>query len=321
MKKGLIGPFQLGTLFGASYVLKYVAEVTQQRGADLEGIFYATAFQAGVDEFIVPGQKDKPYPKSEFLAARTRYIPRDRREEHWKLVSTAFSAHLPTGWERSKEFSAVWQLESFLVELLDAMSVGACVLSLWGIPDMAAAAAKLPSELSVPLSNLLASIIDVQVPSPIPQKALPTEALQRFNDIMAGDVFSKYVAAQFSLEDSEAPIATTLPSVVSSGRLVFSRNPQLLQLRKTSLGLLQLTPKVVDAVFGKLPGALADVAAKLGVSLLEARRCVVIYDFRPSMQDVLGSNLERMTKTTDASVQDVMLSNLERMAKAVDAQR
>lgn len=321
MKKGLIGPFGLGVLLGASQALKCAAEVTQQCGADLEGIFYATAFQAGVDEFIVPGQKDKPYPKSEFLAARTRHIARDRAEEHRKLVSTAFSAHLPIGWESSEEFSAVFQLEGFLVELLDAMSVGACVLSPWGIPDMAAVEVQLPSELSVPLSNLLESINDVQTPSPIPQKALPTEAVQRFNDIMAGDVFSKYVAAQFSLEDSEVPIATTLPAVVSSGRLVFSRNPQLLQLRKISLGILQLTPKVVDAIFGKLPGALADVAAKLGASLLEARRRVIIYDFRSSVRDVVRSNLVRMSKTADASVRDVVLSNLVRMSKAVDALR
>lgn len=184
---------------------------------------------------------------------------------------------------------------------------------------MAEAEAQLPSELSVPLSNLLASINDVQASSPIPQKALPAEAMQRFNDIMAGDVFSKYVAAQFSLEDSEAPIATTLPAVVSSGRLVFSRNPQLLQLRKISLGILQLTPKVVDAIFGKLPGALADVAAKLGVSLLEARRRVIIYDFQPVVQDVVRSNIVRMNKAADASVQELVRSNLVHMGKILDA--
>ncbi|MBI4988864.1 MAG: hypothetical protein HZC23_08605 [Rhodocyclales bacterium] len=300
MKKGFIGPYQLGVLSGASDALRIAEEVTQEHGADLEGIFYATAFQAGVDEFIVPDLKDKPSPKSEFLAARTRYIPRKDTETHTKLTRAAFSAYLPNGWERSEEFSSLWPLESFLIELMDAMSVGACVLSPWGIPDIAEADALLPSELSVPLSNLLASVKDVQAPSPIPQKAIPTEDIQRFNDIMAGDVFSNYVSAQYSLEDSGTPLETSLPTVVSSARLVFAKNPQLLQLRKSGLGILQITPKLVDAAFGKLPGALADLAAKLGSNFLEERRRVVIYDFRSSVQDVLLSNLVRMFKAANA---------------------
>jgi hypothetical protein len=300
MKKGLIGSYQLGVLSGASDALAIAEEVTQERGADLEGIFYATAFQAGVDEFLVPDLKDKPSPKSEFLAARTRYIPRENTEANWKLARAAFSAYLPDGWERSDSFSSVWPLESFLVELLDAMSVGASVLSTWGIPDIAEAEALLPSELSVPLSNLLAAVNDLRTPSPIPQKAIPTEDIQRFNEIMTGDVFSKYVTAQYSLEDSSIALETTLPTVVSSARLVFQKNPQLLQLRKASIGVLQVTPKLVDAVFGKLPGALADLAAKLGVGLMEERRRVVIYDFRSSVQDVLLSNLVRMIRAAEA---------------------
>lgn len=300
MKKGLIGSYQLGVLSGASDALEIAEEITQERGADLEGIFYATAFQAGVDEFLVPDLKDKPSPRSEFLAARTRYIPRENSDEHWKLVRTAFSAHLPDGWERSDSFSSVWPLESFLVELLDAMSVGACVLSPWGVPDIAEAQALLPSELSVPLSNLLAAVDDLRAPSPIPHKAIPAEDIQRFCDIMTGDVFSKYVKAQYSLEDSSISIETSLPAVVSSARQVFLKNPEVLQLRKASLGVLEVTPKLVDAVFGKLPGALADLAAKLGISLLEERRRVVIYDFRSSVQDVLLSNLVRMIRAAEA---------------------
>lgn len=300
MKKGFIGSYQLGVLSGASDALRIAEEVTQEHGADLEGIFYATAFQAGVDEFIVPDIEDKPFPKSEFLAARTRFIPSKDSETHSKLARAAFSAYLPSGWERSEEFSSVWPLESFLVELMDAMSVGACVLSPWGIPDIAEAEALLPSELSVPLSNLLAAVKDFQAPSPIPQKVVPTEDIQRFNDIMAGDVFSKYVTAQYSLEDSGTPLEISLPTVVSSARLIFTKNPQVLQLRKAGLGILQVTPKLVDAVFGKLPGALADLAAKFGNNLLEKRRRVVIYDFRSSVQDVLLSNLVRMVKAADA---------------------
>ena len=57
-----------------------------------------------------------------------------------------------------------------------------------------------------------------------------------------------------------------------------------------------MTPKVIDAAFGKLPGMLAELASKLGLSLLESRRRVVIYDFRPSMEQIFLATLIRMFK-------------------------
>ena len=77
--------------------------------------------------------------------------------------------------------------------------------------------------------------------------------------------------------------------------MVFSQNRNLLALRNASVNILQMTPKLVDAVFGKLPGALAEVAAKLGISFLEERRRLVIYDFHELMyEEVLMPTLTRM---------------------------
>ena len=88
----------------------------------------------------------------------------------------------------------------------------------------------------------------------------------------------------------------------STGRMLFSQNRSLLALRNASVNILQVTPKLVDAVFGKLPGALAEVAAKLGISFLEDRRRLVIYDFHEFMfQEVLFRNLMRMLKATEAT--------------------
>jgi hypothetical protein len=299
MKKGLIGPFQLSVLNGAAEALKIAETVTHQPSADLEGIFYATAFQAGVDEFIVPEFKDKPIATSDFLANRTKYLSSERSKKHSNLVRAAFSAYLPDAWARNDEYSPIWSLSAFVVEILDAMSEGASVLSPWGIPDMAEAEALLPSELAIPLSNLLSSVSNLQAPSPIQQKALPTEDVRRFNEIISSDLFLKYVSAQSALDDSERPLEKALSVVVSTSRQVFSHNKQLLALRRTGIGVLQVTPKIVDAAFGKLPGALDEVAAKLGFNLMESRRRLVIYDFRYSVQNVLFSNLVRMIRAAE----------------------
>lgn len=304
MKKGLIGPFQLGALSGAAKALKIAETITHQPGTDLEGIFYATAFQAGVDEFIVPEFKDKPIATSDFISNRTKYLSRERSNKHSKLVRATFSAYLPDAWELNDEYSSVWSLNAFVVEILDAMSEGASVLSPWGIPDIAEAEALLPSELAIPLSNLLSSVSDLQTPSPIQQKALPTEDVRRFNKIISSDLFLKYVSAQAALDDSERPLEKAIPVVISTGRQLFSQNKQLLALQRTGIGVLQVTPKIVDAAFGKLPGAIAEVAAKLGINLMDSRRRLVIYDFRTSVQSILLSNLVRMLKATEKKEQN-----------------
>ena len=47
MKKGLIGPYQLGALSAAAETLKFAATITHQPCTDLEGIFYATVGKGG----------------------------------------------------------------------------------------------------------------------------------------------------------------------------------------------------------------------------------------------------------------------------------
>ncbi len=300
MKKGFIGPYQLGTLSGASGALKIAADITKEKGADLEGLFYSTAFQAGIDEFLVPEYKDQLTPNSDFIAKRTTYIKSETSEKHYKLVGAAFSSYLPEDWLRNDYYSDIWGLHSFLVELLEAMSLHSSLLLPSGIPDISEAELLLPSELAQPISLLLSSIVDIQTPSPIPQKAIPAEDIHRFNDIMSSDIFTHYVEAQAELDIADSAIDKTLPVIIERGRELFAQNKHVLTLKKSSAGILQITPKIIDAAFGKLPGALSEAAAKLGISLLESHKRVVIYDFRSTTQNILLSNLVRMMKAAEA---------------------
>lgn len=299
MKKGFIGPYQIGILSGFSEALRIAEDITKQRGVDLEGIFYSTAFQAGIDEFLIPEYKDQMTPNSDFIKKRTTFIKSETSEEHYKLVGSAFSSYLPENWHTNEEFISIWSLHSFLVELLEAMSLRSSLLLLTGIPDFSEAEALLPSELAEPISLLLSSIVDIQTPSPIPRKAIPAEDMQRFNEILSSDMFTHYVEAQAELDNSEASIEKTLPVIAERGRQLFTQNKHVLTLKKSSAGILKITPKIIDAAFGKLPGALSEVAAKLGIDLLESRQRVVIYDFRSATQNILLSNLSRMMKAAE----------------------
>jgi len=299
MRKGLIGPFQLGVLSALSEALVIAERVTGQTGVDLEEIFYASSFQAGIDEFLVADVEGTPGPRSTFLLDHTRRLPKEKTRQSHDLIRSALSRHLPSGWERNDQYSAVWGMQAFLADLFDAMGTGAAVLSPWGIPDIAETHELLPSEFAVLLSNLLGGIQVLTSTSPIPQRFVPRDDLERFNQILTSDLFGEYVSKQGQLDDANYTVSTALQDIAIAGRKVFSRYPRLLTLKNTCLGVLQITPKIIDAAFGKLPGALAEMGARLGLSLLESRRRIVIYDFRPTLEEIFLANLVRMFKASE----------------------
>jgi hypothetical protein len=59
---------------------------------------------------------------------------------------------------------------------------------------------------------------------------------------------------------------------------------------------LQLTPKIIDTVFAKLPGVLAEALANLGLRFPDSKRRVVVYDFEKPLDRILFSYRERIAK-------------------------
>jgi len=302
MKRGYLGPYQLGALEGASEALQITANLTKQRSADIDAIFYAAAFQAGVDEFLISeSMADKRGSQSQFVATRTSRIPDERARGNHDVVNKAFSAYLPEDWRGRDEFLPVGALLSFVADLLDSSDARASLLLPIGLPEIEKAKDKLPSELYVPLSGLIAAIIELQTEGLAVRHNLPRDDLTRFNDIISGDIFTEYSAAQSQLDDSRVDAEANLTKIQAVGRKLFTSNRHWLSLKKSSVGLLQVTPRIVDAIFGKLPGTLAEVMTNAGLSFIETRRRIVIYDFRSSFETVLFSNLTRMIATSSIS--------------------
>jgi hypothetical protein len=291
MKKGYLSAYNQGSLRAVSDVLTLMSKLTAQRNIGSDDIFFATAFQAGIDEFLL--YDDHIRSRSEFISSRTRQVTKTS-VSHFGIITNAFSPYLPNDWLKLEQFRAVSSTALFIGDLMDAISMRASLLSTFRLPDLVEIEELIPAELYVPLSHMLSSFTAVQNPSPIPQKVASTDDIRKYNDILSGDLFSNYVHSQASLDDAETPLEKAFPAIVSEGRKLFLQNRDLLGLRNASVNILQMTPKLIDAVFGKLPGALAEVAAKLGISFLEDRRRLVIYDFHEVMYEtVLKSNLLR----------------------------
>lgn len=294
MRKGLFGAYELGALSAMSKLLKNTEQHTGEKACDIESLFYATAFQAGIDQFLLPTITDMESPRSEFVRARTAFIERGQPDAYWTALRQSFSRHLPAGWERDDKFSNVWAWIAFLADLFTAMEEGASLLAVSYIPDPSKVEALLPSELLVPLSNLAGSFQNIAVPSIVPANIITKESIERFQTVILSDMFSGYVGAQETLGDERVTVTGAVDRVLGAGREIVKANPQLLAIRRSVVGILSVTPKLIDAVFGKLPGALAEVAAKLGINFFENRHRVVVYDFQPLVEKLVLTNLVRM---------------------------
>jgi hypothetical protein len=68
---------------------------------------------------------------------------------------------------------------------MGAMSARASLLSTVRLPDLAEIRELMPDELFVPLSTLLSTFTAVQTASPIPQSALSTDDIHKFNEVLS----------------------------------------------------------------------------------------------------------------------------------------
>lgn len=299
MKKGLIGPFQLGALSGASDVLKMAEELSDQPGFDLESVFYASAFQAGVDRFLFPESTSIPLPSSEFVRKRIELFGKTPSIVHSQMVADSLSRVLPENWQKDEKFSNVWSLNCFLADLLDTMALKSSYLAVWGIPDPAELEGQLPPELFVPVEQFLKSFQVLQTAFPAVQRSVTREEFGRLCQILQSDIFKTYSENQSHFDTATIPVDQALSEVSLTGRKLVADNPRLLSLTKSGLSVLSLSAKLIDAVFGKIPGAAAEGFAKLGQQLLDQDRRIVIYDFSSSVKGLLLSNLVRMMRDSD----------------------
>src|SRR6266702_899276 len=299
LRKGLLGPFQLGQLSGLTDAIRIAEDVTGNKGCDLEGLFFATAFQTGIDKFITHETKDNNKFRSSFVQNRTQILKSANSDSNWKEVREGLSKYLPEEWYRDDRYSGLWEWNAFIADLLDAMDHGASLLSLGGVPEISDVVDLIPTELQVPLKILHSAFEPASAPSTVPITVVAKESIERFQDIITSDVFSDYIDAEGKLDDASSSLPAALNGVLKSAKQVVKKNPHLLTVRRTGVSVLSFTPKLIDAAFGKLPGAIADVAAKLGLTYIEERRRIVVYDFRDIIRGALWSNLVRMIKAAN----------------------
>ncbi|MDA2933333.1 hypothetical protein MYX82_03210 [Acidobacteria bacterium AH-259-D05] len=294
-KKGLLSSYQLGALAGFGDIFKTAAQGMNESALDTATLFYASIFQAGLNEVVLFGQdRDKEgFPSTKFVESRVSKLPQTHYAKYHMPLDSLFKSMLPDDYEDKKEYDSIPRLKNFISDLLLAMDIRAGLIQCLPTPDLNRLEAVLPEELFVPIRNLLLTFEQESLDLPIPRMSVRTDEVERFQEIIESDLFSEYNAAQIGIDRVQLPRPQAITEIGRTGRNLFKANAGLLGLRKATLWLLEVTPKLVDGFFGKLPGVLSGLGSDLGKRLLEQEHRVVVYKGDLFLFDLLRRNLRK----------------------------
>jgi hypothetical protein len=146
-----------------------------------------------------------------------------------------------------------------------------------GIPNDDDVRRDLPPDMALPICAILAALKRTDELLPAPSQVVSREVVGRFKELLDSDVYHRYAAAHERAEiESDA---SALSDIRAKGSELLRVSKGVLTNRRVSMNIISVVPKIVDAAFGKLPGAVAQFAGDLASRFMEDRKSIVIYQF------------------------------------------
>jgi len=262
---------------------------------NVNSIIYGSMIQCGIDRFDIseafdPDKEVREEQTSSFIKTRISYIPAGRKHsfEVRDLVSAVFENSL-TGINLMDEpqYSDIMGLGEFIIDLMFAMEHKTSLMTLLPFPNMENIREMIPAELFFPIKNLMSSFEPSFPNLPFPKLSIQSRNLRRFEQILRSDLFSIYSSQHSNLEINSVNKKLAFKGIVNSGKNVLQRNLDALQLKNLTISVLPVTTKLIDIVFGKLPGILADYSASLLSDYIKNDRRIVVYQMNSVFDNLI----------------------------------
>lgn len=238
-------------------------------------------FQCGIDGLIVSELPEKLNFRSAYLLQRTEQI--DVEVYKQRLFAAQDALRKVVKIENYLQHFGFYEASCFLTDLGLACENKHCVISLMGPPDIGALSQVFePSFVSI-ISAFYQSF-DLKVGClPIPTAEVLRSRVEDFHEMVTSDLFSAYQSSHAELKtDASEP---SLGRVVSAANRIREKFDRQIDIKRLLLSLLPLGAKLVDTVFGRLPGTLAESLAKSVGN--DAGTNLVYYDCSSLWKDML----------------------------------
>jgi hypothetical protein len=278
-REAILGPFQLAAMETINKIVNLPEVLDSLPPLNAQDLFYSVMFQSGVEGLELIGGSEKDKPTLEILAKRVTCHLGPEWAEVFMVLHETFYRHLGEDFLDTRRDARLGKLFRFLVDLLYALRRGKNLISIFDVPKIEATQELLPAELLLPIKSLMANFHHLTANLPSPRITVGSENVALFEEIILSVLFKSYEKAHQALDDVRRTNELAIDLVRNAARRLCESNSSLLRPKGTVVSLLPLTSKLIDQVFGKLPGALAEFSVEMVERWIHLDRRLVIYEF------------------------------------------
>lgn len=291
-RTAMVGPFQVKRVKVVNEAVNSGRLFDGLPQLNVPELWYSSVIQAGIENLELFGTSDKIAVKSSILQKRVTWYDPHPPElvQIFVKVRDAFRNHF--GVETEKMDYSLKILMSFIMELLLAAHRKQNLVYFDQIPDTKSLENVLPIHLLLPFRSLLLTLQESSPKLASVKGTLAIQDIALFEEIIAGKAFCEYEHGQGSLDDGQIPISTAIRAVENQSHRLVSSSPLLLKTKRVAISLLPLSSKIIDTVFGKLPGSLAEFFTGLLTKWLQDNRRLIIYQLDDLTALTLVSRLD-----------------------------
>jgi hypothetical protein len=112
------------------------------------------------------------------------------------------------------------------------------------------------------------------------------------------------------------PKESALAKIHRFGEALLNSGSNILCKRPMTLTLLPVIPKLVDIVFGKLPGILAQAAGDLALRYASEKKSIVIYGFDDCIRDYSEASFIDMLEGLDPDCVTELRNSLQKLRES-----
>lgn len=240
-----------------------------------DDIIYSAMIQAGVQQFRICGQMPQKLRTSKYLANRIVEAPFDDIHE----LSSRFKKALFEDYDEKKlpenAFSLIW----FLAELVYSLQTKSSAVRILPQPRLTDYSNVLSPRAMSAISSLMAKINKVELDLPITSAEVPLRDVKIFSEIISSDLYNDYVDSQSLLDSTEENSEKVGRLISDKGKRLYNQFGSAIDIRKSSVSLIQVSVSVIDAIFGGLPGKLASTFGNALTEALNNKRRITIYNY------------------------------------------
>jgi hypothetical protein len=281
-----LSPFEAGVLYGAGHIGRRADSPTAGQ-TEMFRLFCASLMQAGATQFVIPGGDPAAFTSSTYLQGKIRNTRNQNADTTWARVHDAFEPYFGSKREeRSAEVAAATRLQYLVADLARSLAGGTSMALVAPLPDLTSAAKVLPPDIVLPARALITAIASAPAVVPVPTASIAKKDVALIAELLQSDAYTAYQEAHDELGASEQPPRTAIGHISARARALSRAAGKHVGLAERVISFLPASAKLVEDVWGKVPGVLAEALVKPLEVFLTARTRLVVYRFDTVLADI-----------------------------------